>query len=190
MHTPTMILTSNTVKEPVNALVPVTPTEITSPLLVDLVQRYKHFARASAENIVELAKTLATAKSALSPEEHKMFCHDVGLNPKSSTYRKLTVIGDKAARFEPHLARMPAAWTTVYKLAKLSDEKFDDVAKNDRFSPFMTAKSITAIVEPKPSAIRARVRTRRMCQTQCLNHPRMIKTKPRMTCRQCRQTPS
>ena len=129
------------------------PTEIMNPQVLTLVNQYKLFAKASAQNILDLARTLTAAKQALCIEDLDMFCDEVGLNRKSSTYRKLTLIGEMGARFAPHTEQMPAAWTTVYKLALLSDEEFDVVASDSRFSPFMTAKCITAIVKSeKPSS--------------------------------------
>ena len=135
-----------------NAVTLIEPTEIASPQLVELVRRYMRFAKGSAQNILELAKTLSEAKEKLKKDELGAFCRDVGLNPKSSTYRKLTFIGDNAARFEPYIENMPSAWTTVYKLAMLPDADFDLITKSDKFSPFMTASSITKLVSPDKKA--------------------------------------
>ena len=57
-------------------------TEIVSPKYLDLVEKYKLFARKSAENIVKLAETLITAEDELPPKEFRRFCEDVGLDVK------------------------------------------------------------------------------------------------------------
>jgi hypothetical protein len=140
--------TAVTISQPSNPLVTVTPTDIVNSKVINLVERYRFFAQASAQNVIQLATTLAEANRELSEAELTAFCKEVGIKQKSSTYRKLTHIGLNAARFETHLDRMPTAWTTVYDLAKLSEQDFEKVATNDDFSPTMTAKSITEIVGP------------------------------------------
>jgi hypothetical protein len=100
-------------------------TEVETPTFLDLVDRYLTFAKASAENIIALAKTVKDAKDHLSENELDMFCDRVRLNRRSSTFRKLMKIGENAARFEPFIEKLPSAWTTVYKLAMLSDAEFD-----------------------------------------------------------------
>jgi hypothetical protein len=121
-------------------------TEIVSPIYADLVQRYRTFAKQSAENIIKLSETLVEAKHKLSDADLQKFCGEVGLQHDGSTYRKLLKIGTEVSRFEPFLARMPNNWTTVYKLAKLEKDKFDLVANDNRFTPMMTASEVDSIV--------------------------------------------
>jgi hypothetical protein len=89
----------------------------------------------------------------LGTEELNMFCEQVGLDPKSRTFRKFILIGNRADRFQPYLEQLPATWTTVYKLARLTDEKFKKVMNSDSFSPFMTGKSIKAIVKSNVASV-------------------------------------
>ena len=140
--------TAVTIGQPTNPLITVTPTDIAGPKVAHLVERYRFYAKASAENIIQLATTLTEANRTLSAPKLTAFCAAVGINPKSSTYRKLTQIGLSAARFKSHLDKMPTAWTTVYNLSKLSEQDFEKVASNDNFSPTMTARSINEIVKP------------------------------------------
>jgi hypothetical protein len=128
------------------SVIPVTPTEILNSKVAALVERYRFFAKASAENVIALAKTIVEADSQLRQDELEEFCREAGINRKSATYRKLKDIGLKADRFETHLDRLPSAWTTVYKLAALPEQDFEKVVTNDAFSPTMTAKSISTIV--------------------------------------------
>ena len=125
-------------------------TEIDSSTYVNLVQRYRHFAKESAANIVKLAETLVIAKQNLAPVHFDKFCDEVGLHKDGSTYRKLMKIGENASRFEPFYDRLPNAWTTVYKLASIKQNEFDRVAKSEQFSPFMTAKDVTEVLGKTP----------------------------------------
>ena len=121
-----------------------------APLLDDLVERYLTFAKKSAENIIKLAETLVEAKAALHELELRDFCKMVGLEFGGSTYRKLLKIGQEASRFEPFFQRMPNSWTTVYKLATLEKDKFDHVARDERFAPTMTASEVDLIISGEP----------------------------------------
>jgi hypothetical protein len=121
-------------------------TEIDSSTYVNLVQRYRHFAKESAANIVRLAETLVIAKQNLAPVHFDKFCEEVGLHKEGSTYRKLMIIGENASRFEPFYDQLPNAWTTVYKLASIKQNEFDRVTKSDQFSPFMTARDVTEVL--------------------------------------------
>jgi hypothetical protein len=112
-----------------------------SPLCIELVDQYKKFGRRSAENIIELAKTVRQAKN-LPGEEYYIFCGRVGLDPAGSTVRKLLVIADNATRFGPFVGRMPNQWTTIYQLAKLEIDRFERVTKAGAFAPWMTAKQV------------------------------------------------
>jgi hypothetical protein len=70
-----------------NSLVPVqNGTEIS--LLDTLVERYRMFAKKSAEYSLELAETIFIADSELSPSDLEKFCERVGLDRRGSDYRK------------------------------------------------------------------------------------------------------
>jgi hypothetical protein len=111
----------------------------------ELVLQYKEFARKSAECVLKLAGIVAKA-SELPEQELRAFCDEVGLEREGSTYRKLRAIGERIDRFEPHAERVPYAWTTLYELAKLSDEEFERVLRSNRLSRTMTAKDLASIV--------------------------------------------
>jgi hypothetical protein len=121
-------------------------TEISSPTYTALVLKYRTFAKQTAENIIKLAETLLEADEKLSKTELRQFCAEVGLEHDGSTYRKLMKIGKEVSRFEPFVERLPNNWTTVYKLAKLEKNVFDQVANDNRFSPMMTSSEIDRIV--------------------------------------------
>lgn len=136
-----------------DAKTPVTSTKGTNPKLTKLIESYKSLVKARSDSIIELSKTLVTAQKDLGTEELNMFCKQVGLDPKSRTFRKFILIGNRAARFQPYLEQLPATWTMVYRLAKLTDAKFNKVMKSDSFSPFMTGKSIKAIVKSNVASV-------------------------------------
>ena len=129
-------------------------TDIITPEVANYVDRYRHFAKQSAESIINLALTLVEAEDKLKKSEFATFCDQVGIDRNGSTYRKLKSIAINSARFAPVMDRLPNTWTTIYKLANLEPDKFDALVTNGVISPFMTMSDISKQVEgekPKKS---------------------------------------
>jgi hypothetical protein len=115
-------------------------TVMLSAATLTYIEKYKSFARQTAESIIGLAQTLIEAEEHLDPVDFESFCREVGVPKGSSTYKKLRAIGYRASRFEPFVDNLPNTWTTIYKLAKLEPDEFDRVTPI--LSPFVTAKAI------------------------------------------------
>lgn len=122
-------------------------TTVLSTDVAEFVLRYKGFLKQTAESIVNLAIVINEAKTTLQESRFIYFCEEVGLNHKSSTVKKMIAIGERASRFTPIMERLPNTWTTIYKLAALSPDKFDLIVRDhkDVLSPFVTAKQINEI---------------------------------------------
>src|ERR1019366_4614715 len=95
--------------------------------------------------IIGLAMTLVEAEEKLSTAEFKIFCELVGIPKGGPIYKKFTKIGEAATRFKPYMEKLPANWTTLYKLASLPPDKFDRVAQS--LTPFITAREIDENIE-------------------------------------------
>ena len=128
-------------------------TDIASPTLLDLVQRFRKFRKETAKNYIRMAATLAEAKRKLSELELNDFCAAVCLKYGGSTYKKMLKIGEKATRFEPFLDQLPDAWTTLYKLASLENEEFKRVTTDVRFGQGMTAVDLEKILAGEPNGL-------------------------------------
>ncbi len=117
-------------------------TEIMSPIVVGFVEQYRSFAKQTAQSIIALSHTLVEAKTALSGVEFALFCREVGIAEGGPVFKKLVKIGEMANRFTPVLERLPNSWTTIYKLAALPSDKFDQLLATDVLTPFATAKQL------------------------------------------------
>lgn len=115
-----------------------------NPQIETYVNRYQTFLKKTAEAVLGLAQTLLEAKSALNGVDFHIFCEQIGTPEGSPTYSKLLKIADNAARFKPFMDRLPNTWTTIYKLAKLTPEKFERVSAD--LTPFITAREINELV--------------------------------------------
>jgi hypothetical protein len=122
---------------------------INEPVL-PYINKYKGFAKAGAEGVIEQCRMLVGAEDVLGKRYFKMFCDEINLDPKSSTFRKLKAIGDKAHRLIVAVDKMPNSWTTLYELARLDADVFDRLVTSDILRPSTTAAEIqTALRGPK-----------------------------------------
>jgi hypothetical protein len=127
-----------------------TEIEIMTPACVAYVDKYRLFTKQTAEAIIKAAETLYEAHETLAPVDFHQFCKEVDLVEDGSKFKKLMAIGKAVSRFEPYLDRMPNAWTTIYKLATLDGNEFEQVVQSASFAPFMTANDIdVALKGPK-----------------------------------------
>ena len=99
---------------------------VESKEIVVLVEKFKKFARKTAEGVLEMAKVVCEAKKLKDSEFHK-FCEIVGMSGSSSTVQKLIKIGEKYEYFIGCAEKLPANWTTVYELSKLTEEKIEEL---------------------------------------------------------------
>ena len=117
-----------------------------TPTIENYVQRFRFYARRTAENIILLAETAYEAELLLKPGEFEAFCEEVNMDHKSSTYRKMRQIGKLRDRFLPHLDKIPNNWTTIYELSKLTDKQFEGLVENKIINTEVTADKIKAVV--------------------------------------------
>jgi sugar-specific transcriptional regulator TrmB len=99
---------------------------VDSKEIMGLVEKFKKYAKKTAEGVLEMAKVACEAKKLKESEFHK-FCEIVGMSGSSSTIQKLIKIGEKYEFFIGHAEKLPANWTTVYELSKLTSEKIEEL---------------------------------------------------------------
>jgi hypothetical protein len=91
-----------------------------------LVEKFNTFARKTAEGVLEMSKVICEAKKLKDSEFYK-FCELVGMSGSSSTVQKLIKIGEKYEYFIGNAEKLPANWTTLYELSKLTSEKIEEL---------------------------------------------------------------
>jgi hypothetical protein len=90
--------------------------------LPEMVTRFQSFATKTVEGILEMGRVVNEA-SKLKLSEYARFCELVGLDGKESTLNKLRTIGEKYEFLLDHSSKLPSSWTTVYEIARLSQEQ-------------------------------------------------------------------
>ena len=111
-----------------------------------LISEYRTIAKKNAENVLGLASTIYKVEAELGGRYRQRFYAEVGLDENGSTVRKLRLIGERLPRFQPYLDVIPCAWTTLYALAALDEEKFKAVVESGVLHPFATMKKIDAVL--------------------------------------------
>lgn len=93
----------------------------------------------------------------LNSDDLQYFCQSVGLDPKSSTFRKYKCIGEKAAVFRQYLEQMPKSFSTLYAIATLDADTFDRLNMNGSISPALTEEQLKKLAN-KSQVVPARNR--------------------------------
>jgi hypothetical protein len=109
------------------------------------VSEYNSFTKQAAEHLIRKCATVAQAEATLSEDALDRFCKQVKLDKKSSTFRKYRKIGQKAERLLAVADQLPDNWTTLYSLAKLEPQEFDELVTSERLHPGITASDLSSI---------------------------------------------
>ena len=70
------------------------------------------------------------------------FCMNVGISQKSSTFRKYKAIGENADKFRLYMDRLPSAFSTLYEIATLDADTFEEIFINGYNCQGLTLKQI------------------------------------------------
>jgi hypothetical protein len=110
------------------------------------LDRYNTALRKTAQSVLDVAATVLEAKEELTKPEFDAFLQQVGFDEKSSTYKKFVAIARKKELLEHYVDALPTAWTTIYQLAKLDADEFEQVANSGQLNPLMSANQISTII--------------------------------------------
>jgi hypothetical protein len=114
---------------------------IDSPAIPQLVSRFHTFASKTVEGILEMGRVVYEA-SQLKKSEFARFCELVDLDRKESTVAKLKTIGEKYEFLLAHSSKLPANWTTVYEVARLTEEKISALIENGVIKTTLVAQEL------------------------------------------------
>ena len=118
------------------------------------INEFSHFANKSAENVLEMCKVVASAKSALPDTLFNQFCLAIGLKKDASAISKMAKIGKRYTILSQYKNHLPSAWTTLYRLSDMGDEAFKAAIEARQIHCNMTAKDLNAIAPSKVNSKR------------------------------------
>ena len=137
------------------------PTEsvINSPEVIGYADTFKTYFIKTAENILEMAKVVFTAKEKLGKNQFRQFTYLIGFDPTSSTLKKLQAIGKNYEVLSKNISALPANWTTLYEIVQLPEDKFIAAIDKGVITPNVLGKDVKALSEnanaPKVSGSKA-----------------------------------
>lgn len=109
------------------------------------IQQFNQFARKSTDSVLEMAKIVAEAKTQLSKTEFPEFCAGIGFDKGDAFISKMKKIGERYEQFKPNAAKLPIAWTTLYRLAGLPVDVFFAGIESGLIYAQMTAKDLEQV---------------------------------------------
>ncbi len=118
-------------------------------VVVSFVSEYEICVRKTTASILELADCVYRAKEQLTDECYEEFCKNINVKKNSSYLKKLNCIAQKAARFKFVENQLPANYTTLYALTKVSDDNFTKMCDDEVINPMMTAKQLSSYLDKK-----------------------------------------
>jgi len=119
--------------------------EILSAKLDGYVTQFHTFAQKSAESVLDMCRVAHEAKTNLDNGEFVLFCKFSNLEFKSATLSKMMKIGGRYEYLSQYKEQLPSAWTTLYRLAKMSDKEFQGGIQRKLVHPTMTGKELNSI---------------------------------------------
>ena len=90
------------------------------------MHHYHALRKNSFDSIIALSKLVADAELQLA-SQFSNFLDLIELDRKSSTYRKYVAIAKAAPRLELHRESLPSSWTTLYLIATLEIDVFEQI---------------------------------------------------------------
>ena len=122
---------------------------IDSPVVPKLVTRFHTFAAKTVEGILEMGRVVNEA-SKLKKSEFAKFCELVELDGKDSTVNKLKTIGEKYEFLLAHSSKLPSSWTTVYEIARLTEDQITNLIDRGVLKATLAAQELSiALGKPK-----------------------------------------
>ncbi len=111
------------------------------------IQYYQQYTKSTVENILKLSCLIVEMKEKerlgeLNESDVNYFCLSVGLNRKSSTFRKFEQIGKHSETFWKYIDKLPDSYTVLYEITTLDPEKFEELMSNNQITSYVTLKDI------------------------------------------------
>ena len=113
--------------------------------IANYVTQFHSFLNKSAEAVLEMGKVVFNASKNLRKTDFEEFCTAVRLASSGSAISKLKKIGERYDRLAQYKECLPQAWTTLYHLARMNDQKFEENVQQRLIHQTMTANELRII---------------------------------------------
>lgn len=128
-----------------NTIVNTTNNTIISKQVTEYANQFKVQAKKTAEGVLEMARVVFDAKQ-LGTADFEVFCSEVGYQSNSSTIRKLKSIGEKYQFLLSRSKSLPANWTTLYQISRLTANLIDQKINEGIITPKLDGRGLAALL--------------------------------------------
>jgi len=113
----------------------------------EFIAKYQKSTKGAIEQILNMGESVLemyelSRDGNLNEYDLNYFCMNVGINQKSSTFRKYKAIGDNAGKFRECMNKLPSAFSVLYELATLEADLFERIVINGDFGKNLTLKQV------------------------------------------------
>jgi len=113
----------------------------------ECITKYKKSTKGAIDQILLMGESVLevyelTKSGNLNEYDLNYFCMNVGINQKSSTFRKYKAIGENADKFRQYMDKMPSAFSVLYELATLEADLFEKIVINGKYGKDLTLKQV------------------------------------------------
>ena len=127
---------------------------LNKPLSDTFIQNYQDSTKSAVENILNMSVSIKEINEKYKSKEityfdFAYFCAQVSIDPKKSTFRKLSKIGEKAEQFKNYLEKLPSAYTVLYEITTLDADTFEELLSNEKLNPNLTLEDIKELSNKK-----------------------------------------
>ncbi len=119
------------------------------------IEKYQKSTKSAIEQILYMGESVSAIhekynQGKLNKYDLNYFCLSVGINQKSSTFRKYDAIGKNADKFRQHMDKLPSAFSVLYEIATLDADTFERIIINKNNINDLTLKQIKQLANKNP----------------------------------------
>ena len=123
------------------------------------IQNYQKSTKSAIEQILSMGESVNALhekckQGELNQYDLNYFCMSVGINQKSSTFRKYDAIGKNADKFRQHMEKLPSAFSVLYEIATLDADTFQRIIVNSENINGLTLKQVRQLANKTPVPIK------------------------------------
>lgn len=120
-----------------------------------LIENYQKSTKSAMEQILCMGESVNAIhekckQGELNQYDLNYFCLSVGINQKSSTFRKYDAIGKNADKFRQHMDKLPSAFSVLYEIATLDADTFERIIINSNNINGLTLKQVRQLANKNP----------------------------------------
>jgi len=111
------------------------------------ITSYQHQTKVGVENTLMMCDTVnlihqKVKKGELLESDLDYFCNSVGLDKKSSSFRKLICISNHSDKFRKYIERTPSAISVLYEITTLDPDLFERLIKSNILNQSITLSEV------------------------------------------------